>query len=111
MEAHQCIERMEYKKYYRVLYEKINNQRNLLMDKKIDLISLEREILRTIKKYYGSVEIKYVKIGKNRITIYGKADNHWFKVIVKGNGQTRVYSSSRTIEYSLLKQLRGRHNE
>ncbi len=81
------------------------------MVKKIDLISLEREILRTIRKYYGSVELKHMKIGRNKITIYGRADNHWFKVIVKIDGQTRVYSSSKTIEYSLIKHLRGRQNE
>ncbi len=61
--------------------------------------------VRAIRKIYPDVVVTRVKIGKNKIRVYGKARNHWFKIIIDSEGKARVYSSSRSIEFVAKKEL------
>ena len=61
--------------------------------------------VRALRKIYPDVVVTSVKIGKNKVKVYGKARNHWFKMIIDREGKARVYSSSRSIEFVAKKEL------
>lgn len=72
------------------------------------LKDLEEKISRAvlaIRKLYPDTSITRVKIGKNKVRVYGRAGKHWFKIIISSDGKARVYSSSRSVESVARRRL------
>jgi hypothetical protein len=69
--------------------------------------SVLNELLAVIRRFYPTATVKEIKIGKKKIRVYGTDDRMWFKLILyPENGLLRVYSNSRTIEFSLKNHWR-----
>lgn len=72
----------------------------------MDIDFLQKKIIDTVREFYPSSYIDRITVGKNKLFIYGKTDDKWFKVIInKGSKKVRVYSPSKTIEIILRKRL------
>jgi hypothetical protein len=72
----------------------------------MDIDFFLEKILDIAKQYYPDAVADKVLIKKNKLFIYGRIDDKWFKIIInKQKGDVRVYSPSKTIEHVLKRRL------